>query len=220
MSLLNSIGRSVTRAGSSKKALIGVGLAAGGAGLAQSTAGAVVDAGNEIAFGDPNADQYFLGSRGLSPGTMLEGTLGSSGAAQIGTMTGGVFGAAAGGMVGVGAAEILRGSEFSKDVNIPKNFADDLPLVGGKKVPLVGGMNVFKAGKMGSARGRAVAFGLGALGVVAGGAYGASTYTRSQINRNADFYRQSPYSRGSAMQAASTNAYGDMVLGMHNARRG
>ena len=220
MALLNSIGRSVTRAGSSRKALIGVGVAAGAVGLAQSTTGAVVDAGNDIAFGDPDADKYFLGSRGLSPGTLLEGTLGSSGAAAAGTVGGGALGMAGGAAFGIGAAGMLSNTEFAKDINIPKNFADDLPLIGGKQVPLVGGQNLFKQGKMGSARGRAVAFGLGALGAVAGGAYGASTYTRSQVNRNADFYKQSPYSRGSAVQAASTNAYGDMVIGMHNSRRG
>jgi hypothetical protein len=220
MSLLNSIGRSATRAGSSKKALIGVGVAAGAIGLGQSTVGAAVDAGNDIAFGDPDADKYFLGSRGLSPGTLLEGTLGSSGAAATGTIAGGALGMAGGAALGIGTAGMLRNTEFAKDINIPKNFADDIPLMGGKKVPLLGGQNLFKAGKMGSARGRAVAFGLGAVGAIAGGAYGASTYTRSQVNRNSDFYKQSPYSRGSATQAASTNAYGDMVLGMHNARRG
>ena len=76
---------------------------------------------------------------------------------------------AAGAAVGIGGAGMLSNTEFAKDINIPKNFADDLPLIGGKQVPLVGGQNLFKAGKMGSARGRAVAFGLGALGAVAGG---------------------------------------------------
>jgi hypothetical protein len=57
-------------------------------------------------------------------------------------------------------------------------------------------------------------------GAIAGGAFGAATYSRSYVNRNRDFFQQSPYNRGSAMQAASTSAYGDMVLGMHNSRRG
>ena len=57
-------------------------------------------------------------------------------------------------------------------------------------------------------------------GIAIGGAIGASATTKGNVNRNKELLNTSPYSRGSAMQASSTQAYGDMVLGMHNSRRG
>lgn len=112
------------------------------------------------------------------------------------------------------------GAELSKDVNMPKKFAKDIPLVGGKDIPMVGGKKILSAGKIGKGRGRAVGMGLAAVGAIGGAAIGGTAYAKSYVNRNRDFFEQSPYSRGSAMQASSTNAYGDMVLGMHNSRRG
>lgn len=58
------------------------------------------------------------------------------------------------------------------------------------------------------------------VGAIAGAAIGAGAGIASYVNRNRDFYESNPYSRGSAMQASSTGAYGDIVLGMHNSRRG
>jgi hypothetical protein len=214
MSLLQSLGRAVTRAGSSRSAIIATAAIAGTAGMVSNTSGAVLDAANEAAFSDPNTDRYFLGERGLSPGTMLDASLGS-GAAVAGTGIGAAVGAAGGAMLGAGIGGMLKDSKFANDINVPNKFAEGLPLIGGKKVPLIGGENLFKGGVGG--RGKILMAG---LGLAAGGALGASTYTASHINRNRDFYTQSPYSRGSAMQASSTQAYGDMVLGMHNTRRG
>lgn len=57
-------------------------------------------------------------------------------------------------------------------------------------------------------------------GAAIGGAIGAMAPTASLIGNNREFYSSSAYSRGSAMQASSTGAYGDIVLGMHNSRRG
>lgn len=219
MSLIQGLGRAVTRAGSSRSALIATGAIAGTAGLVSNTAGAALDATSEAAFSDPEADKYFVGSRGFGPGVMLDAALGP-GVAAAGTAGGAGLGALGGAALAGGVGAALRSTEFAKDINIPKNFGDDLPLIGGKKVPILGGQNLFKAGKMGSARGKLVTGGLAAAGALVGAGFGASTYTRSHVNRNRDFYQQSPYNRGSAMQAASTNAYGDMVLGMHNSRRG
>lgn len=187
----------------------GVSIAMGGifaAGVVGSSARSVLDLGNEAAFGDQNADRYFLGERGLSPGTLLDSTMGS-GFAAGGTVAGGAIGATAGAGVGMGAASMLKGAKFANDINIPEKIA-------GKSVPLVGGKTLFKGGVSSKAKG------LGLLGAAVGGAIGASAFVASHVNRNRDFYQSNPYSRGSAMQASSTGAYGDIVLGMHNSRRG
>jgi len=201
-------------------------LALGGifaAGLVGSSARSVLDLGNEAAFGDEDADRYFLGQRGLSPGSLLDSVTGS-GFAAGGTVAGGVFGAAGGGMLGAGLASVLKDADknMTKDVKIPTNFADDIPLIGGKKVPLMGGATILKANRGRSARSLAKMGrgGLIAAGVGVGAGIGASAFVASHVNRNRDFYKENPYSRGSAMQASSTGAYGDIVLGMHNSRRG
>lgn len=218
MGLMQGLGRAVTRAGSSRKALIATGAIAGTAGLGSSIARPTLDAANEAAFSDPESDRAFLGSRGLSPGTLLDSTLGP-GVAGAGTVAGAGLGALGGAALAGGVGAALRSSDIGRDINIPKNFSDDIPLIGGKKVPF-GGTNLLKAGKMGSARGKLVMGGMAAVGGIVGAGFGAATYTKSYVNRNRDFFEQSPYNRGSAMQASSTNAYGDMVLGMHNSRRG
>jgi hypothetical protein len=190
-------------------------LALGGvfaAGVVGNSARSFLDLGNEAAFGDKDADRYFLGQRGLSPGTMLDSNIGSNVAAG-GTIAGGILGAAGGAAAGIGASSMLKEAKFANDVNIPSKFADDIPLIGGKKVPM-GGTTLFKGGVSSKARG------LGLAGAAVGGVIGASAFVSSHINRNRDFYKANPYNRGSAMQASSTGAYGDIVLGMHNSRRG
>lgn len=163
--------------------------------------------GNEAAFGDENADKYFLGSRGLSAGTVLDANLGQ-GAAVAGTVGGGVIGAAAGAGLGIGASKMATSA--LKDTRIPDiNIPKKMPLIGGKSLALS------KPG-LHSPKIR----GLGAIGAIAGAAIGGSAYLRGYTNRNKDFIQSNPYSKGSAMQASSTGAYGDIVLGMHNSRRG
>lgn len=196
------------------------------AGLVGSSAGSFVDLGNEAAFGNENADQAFLGSRGLSPGTVFDSMLGD-GMATTGTLAGAGIGAAAGGMAGMAASKVW--TDALQDTNIHKSisgkvmpplinagestgkFADNIPLIGGKNIP----KSLIKPGAH-SPKVR----GLGAVGAIAGAVIGGSAYMSSYINRNRDFMQSNPYNRGSAAQASSTNAYGDIVLGMHNSRRG
>lgn len=190
------------------------------AGVVGSSARSVLDLGNEAAFGDQDADRYFLGERGLSPGSMLDASVGSGFAAGA-TAAGAGLGALGGGLLGAGAASMLKDTKLSDDIKIPKNFADDIPLIGGKRVPM-GGATVLKANRGKTARGLAKMGrgGLIAAGIGIGAGVGASAFVSGHINRNRDFYKANPYSRGSAMQASSTGAYGDIVLGMHNSRRG
>jgi hypothetical protein len=196
------------------------------AGLLKDVPGQAIDIGNEAAFGDEDADKAFLGSRGLSAGTVFDSTIGE-GAMVGGTVAGGAIGAAGGGMLGMGVSKVLTDS--LKNTNIHNavsgtvmpplinagqstgKFPANVPLVGGKNIP----KSLIKPG-MHSPKVR----GFGAVGAIAGAAIGGSAMARSYVNRNRDFFESNPYSRGSAMQAASTNAYGDVVLGMHNSRRG
>jgi hypothetical protein len=178
------------------------------AGLLKDVPGEAIDIGNEAAFGNEDADKAFLGSRGLSAGTVLDSTIGD-GAVIGGTLAGGVIGAAAGAAVGMGASKGL--TEALKNTNVPGTIAEDVPLIGGRRIP----QSILKAGTH-SPKVR----GLGAVGAIAGAAIGGSAFINSYVNRNRDFFESNPYSRGSAMQASSTNAYGDLVLGMHNSRRG
>jgi hypothetical protein len=184
----------------------GFGLVLGGAfaaGVANKTARSTIDAGNDIAFGDPNADKYFMGSQGLSPGGILDAKTGS-GMAAAGTIGGAAIGGIFGGIGAAAAGSALKGQTLQKGLN----FSD--------KIPGIGGKTILKAGvrpKIGGGT-------LGAVGAIAGAAIGASAMTRGYVNRNKEFYNTSPYAKGSAMQASSTQAYGDMVLGMHNTRRG
>ena len=214
MSLLQSLGRGITRAGSSRKGLYGVAAVAGLAGLASKTVHTGMDAMQDVALGDPEADKAFLGERGMSPGTVLDSALGPN-VAAAGTGIGSAVGALGGGTLGLGIGGMLKDTKFAKDINVASKFADNLPLIGGKKVPLIGGQRLFKGGVGGKGK-----IAMGVAGAIAGAGLGAATYAASHVNRNRDFYRSSPYSRGSAMQASSTQAYGDMVLGMHNSRRG
>jgi hypothetical protein len=144
-----------------------------------------------------------MGSQGLGVSGLIDATTGSGGG-----VAGTIGGAAAGGIFGgIGAA--AAGSAL-KDVTLQNslNFPEKMPGLGGKTI-LKGGT----AAKMSGGK-------LGVAGAIVGAAVGASAMTKGYVNRNQQFFKESPYAKGSAMQASSTQAYGDMVLGMHNSRRG
>jgi hypothetical protein len=188
MALLSNIGKSIYRGATTKT---GAGLIIGGAamaGLAKNAAPAARDAALDVAFGDPNADESFLG-RKLTPGAVFDATVpgSSSGRNTIGAMG---LGAAVGGFIG-------------------------------------GKGRGFKSGILGAAFGATA----GLAGSVAMGA--------GYISRNERFVNESPYlgnrklnrdmsyggkiygQRNSSLQTAQElNADGNIVLGMHNLRRG
>lgn len=206
MALLKGIGRSITRAGSSGKTLGAVAAVAGTAGLISQTARPALEVGNE-AIGDPNADRAFLGSRGLTPSAIIDAQMGP-GVGATGTIAGGALGALGGGIIGAGVGSMLKNAEIAETLKVPS------------KVPVIGDKTILKAGKMGKIRGGFAVAGLGAVGAIAGATFGATQMARNYVERNRDFFEANPYSRGSAMQASATGAYGDIVLGMHNSRRG
>ena len=183
--------------------------------MAKKTVDPAINAANDVAFGDPEADKYFMGSQGLSLSGIIDAKTGSAGGAA-GTVGGAAIGGIFGG-IGAGAAgSMLKQTSLENSLNVPTHYAKDIPLIGGKKIAGIGGKTILKGGvgpRMGGGA-------LGVAGAIAGAAIGASAMARGYTNRNKQFFNESPYAKGSAMQASSTQAYGDMVLGMHNSRRG
>lgn len=223
-----ALGKIGTKLGKSKGALLnfgtrmttgkGLGLVLGGAfaaGVAKKTVDPAINAATDIAFGDPEADKYFMGSQGLGAGGLFDAKTGSAGAAA-GTIGGAAAGAIFGGLGAGAAGSMMKQQTFQNGLKVAQNFGTGIPLIGGKKVPLVGGRSIIRGGARAKIGGGA----LGIAGAIAGAAIGASAMTRGYTNRNKQFFNESAYAKGSAMQATSTQAYGDMVLGMHNTRRG
>lgn len=187
------------------------GLLAGVAGFgAMQTAGpAAKDAAMEAAFGDPNADETFLGSELSGRYLLGAATGGRLGSALMATapmdaykmnpyipnpVQSGAIGAAAG-----GAAGALGGFMFAA-----------------KKAAATGTKSRGKlaAAMIGGAIGGAVVGGT-ALGI---GTTGSAAITYAGMNRN--FFANSPYANTSSGTAAALNASGNIVLGMHNSRNG
>lgn len=209
MALLSKIGKAV---GSTSGPILGaVAIAGFGAGLMNKAGPATVDAVSDAVLGDPNADKYFMGEQGFSvQGLATAGLLSDPGVALAGSVAGGVAGTAAGAGIGAGLGYV--GNEFLKDINIPKmTIPQSVPFIGGKTVSEKIIKSGLQSGKM---------RGLGIAGAAIGGAIGASAYLRHYSRDNREFLQSNPYNRGSAMQASATGAYGDIVLGMHNTRRG
>lgn len=187
---MSGLGKSIYKGATSRT---GAGLIIGGAfmaGMAKHAAPAARDAAMDVAFGNPDADKYFTG-RKLSPGVMADAMI-PGGKSGTGVMALGGVGALFGAAVGGGIGQI---------------------------------------------------FGKGVRGAIAGGIAGGialpTAAAGGYINRNKEFMLSSPYAgnrrldrrtmeyipwreqRNTSTQTASQlNASGDVVLGMHNRRRG
>lgn len=201
-------GNSLNNLSSSKvgMGILGAGmLAAGG----MSTTGpAVKDAALEAAFGDPNADRYFTG-RDLDA-RFFAGSL-------MGGVGGGLLQATAPG--DYLAANPLMGSEgaFMGSLFATRTAGG---IVGSMPGAAFGSFLGSSMGPRGAKIGK-VAGGL--IGGFVGGLVGATIPIAGGIGghmaTNRDFYQNSPYSssRGTSQALSAT---GDIVLGMHNSRRG
>jgi hypothetical protein len=171
--------------------------------MAQKTVDPAINAANDIAFGDPEADKYFMGSQGLGISGLIDANTGSAGAAA-GTIGGAAIGGYFGGKGAKAAGSVLGEKTLQNSLKFPE------------KIPGLGGKTILKGGQAAKMSGGK----MGVAGAIVGAAIGATAMTKGFVNRNKEFYNTSPYAKGSAMQASSTQAYGDMVLGMHNTRRG
>jgi len=198
-SIVKNLGRkagsALTYGGGSPRGLAAIGAVAFAAGVANEAGPAARDAAFESTLGTSDADRYFTG-RKFSARFLASGALpGPLGSAVRATAPGDMLATGTGALTGNPAGYAMGGSA-----------------IGG----LAGGMVGSKAG--GGVRGKV----LGAIGgAVVGGAVGgslpyagAATYVRS----NREFFSQSPYGRSTANNDMS--AVGDIVLGMHNSRRG
>lgn len=202
--MLASLGRKINSpiiaAGSSKKALGTIGAVAFGAGAMNVAGPAAMDATMEGAFGDENADRYFTG-RDLSLRTFA--------------------GASIGGLGGDILQRTDAGDYLATNPIMPVN-----PLVSSAAFAGVGtgvgGMGGFALAKALKKSGRKGALLGGIIGNVAGGilgAAGSASIPLAHMRNNQQFFSESPYGplgRGNNM----LNASGNIVLGMHNSRRG
>jgi hypothetical protein len=190
-SVAGAIGNAGNKISSSKSATLALMGAAGAAGFANTAGPAVMDATMDVAFGTPDADRYFTG-RDLS----LRGAIGAS----------------AGGPLGGALMATSPGDFFAVNPTIPSPVVT-APLFGtvGSGIGAMAGSGVkgrIAGGIIGGIAGAGVGFVAPAIG--------AANYVRN----NSQFFSQSPYAPSSARAYADLNATGDVVLGMHNARRG
>jgi len=194
-SSLTRAGSALTYGGGSPRGLAAIGAAAFAAGVINEAGPAARDAAFESTLGTSDADRYFTGrkfSTRFLAGTAMGGPLG--GALQS---------TAPSDMLATGSAAVTGN---------PVGYA-----AGGSAIGALTGGGVAALAGTGF-KGKA----LGAIGgAIVGGAVGGSLpfaaagqYARS----NKEFFSQSPYGRSTANNDLS--AVGDIVLGMHNSRRG
>lgn len=214
MALLSQIGKFIgqnvnattamdnfNRIASSKKVL---GLVAAGAvakGLSDTVGQSTINNAMDIAFDNPEADRAMLGTD-LTPGLLLA----ESGIPGIG-----------------GVAKAMNVDKYGVNTGITG------PMAGGAAVGAVGGFmagSLKLAKRFPSSRGEAIAGALGGLtGAIAGATIGAGAGAGAALlgagnyaRNNRGLLAQSPNS--SLATANQLNASGDIVLGMHNSRRG
>ena len=182
--------------------LVGMGLK----GFYNQVAPATIDASMDVAFGDPQADRKVLGTD-LTP-SLLYGASGLPGAGYARTMNPSKYGlggrggpinntarsAAVGGFFGgaAGAAIVAGAAHAARN---PINPAQ-----------------LMKKGVKGAAIGAAIGGTAGLFGTVSS--------TVMTANTNKQIMSQSPFYNQSALNAERLNASGNIVLGMHNQRRG
>lgn len=203
MALLGKIGKlagGMAHSASNNKALAAAVI--GGsflAGMGNKTGEAAISGTMDVAFGTPDADNYMLGGRDLTPslamGSLMPGIAG---------MPARLKNAADLGMYGYGSSAIASA-----------------PLAGagmGLAVGAIGGQIAKKRGvpHIGGVRGALAGAAIGGAIGLAGAVQAATHPYRS----NPNLFRNSPYYNTSLSNAERLNASGDIVLGMHNTRRG
>jgi hypothetical protein len=204
MSVLGRAGKLIGKAsgfsgmGTAGKVGMGAMLAGLGAkGFYDQVAPATIDAGMDIAFGDPQADQKVLGSD-LTP-SMLYGASGLPGSTV--------------------ARRAFPSNAIRHGVNVGGRGA----LIGAPAVGAgIGGLGAAMIGRKMGLKGRGLAA-ASTVGAFIGGGTGLAAGVAGPINTaraNQQIMSQSPFYNQSALTAERLNASGNIVLGMHNQRRG
>lgn len=191
------------------------------AGFAGKTSEAAISGTMDVAFGTPDADNYMLGGRDLTPslamGALMPGFLGAparmKNAVDLGMYGAGSpeaffapigIGAALGAAAGTyGAAS--RGGKAIKAAKAAKALGSRKRIIGAVAGAAFG---TIAGGMAAGTAGAAIGTGVGAMGA-------AKPY-----RNNPDLFKNSPYYNTSLSTAERLNASGDIVLGMHNSRRG
>lgn len=249
-SMASGLGRGLSSIGSSRAGMAAVGLGAFGLGAANVIGPAARDAAFQAAFDDPNADIAFTGrkfdSRYLLGGA-IGGPIGTT--MQLSSLddyftenpllpgpfspqraaAGGAVGGLIGGIAGAAIGRPLLGATLGAGAGVTAGSGTAGLAVGGGFGAAVGltslGTGIYEGYKRGKTlKGALIGGGVGAvlgMGVVGGTVAATAGPVRNYVNDNRRFFDQSPYAgRTSANIANSLNASGDIVLGMHNSRRG
>jgi hypothetical protein len=202
----SGLGGALSKVASSKAGIAGVAIGAGAVGFGSSIGQPIKDAAFEAAFDDTEADRYFTG-RDLDA-RFLAGSL-------MGGVGGGLLQASA------------PGDYFAANPPINSDtFAASIVAARTATGPVTGTMGAAAGAFLGSGFGKTGSkigkVGGGLVGGVVGAnlgillpALGVGAY----MNNNREFFQNSPYSSTRSTQSA-LNASGDIVLGMHNSRRG
>ena len=178
---------------------VGVGALLVGAGLKgfyNQVAPATIDAGMDIAFGDPQADQKVLGTD-LTP-SMIYGKSG---------------------LPGSNAAMRLPNNLKRRGLNPGGRAA----LIGAPAFgATLGGLGAAAIGRKIGLKGKNLAKASAAGAFIGGGAglVGSISNPINVARNNSQIMSQSPFYNQSALNAERLNASGNIVLGMHNQRRG
>ncbi len=93
MGILSSLGKSLYKGATTKVGAGTIIAGAVGAGIAKSAAPTARDAAMDVAFGDPNADETFLG-RKLTPGVLIDSKIPGGSAGKNTAISTGLLGAA------------------------------------------------------------------------------------------------------------------------------
>lgn len=200
MALLGSLGKKMYSAATSRAGATAIIAGAGAAGLYKSAARPAADAAMEVALGDPNADEYFVGEK-LSP--MILG----------------------GGMIGgMGNMAKYASPQYYEDFSPVAKPSVGLGFTGGVGA-LIGSMagKGAKGRMMGGAIGGLIGTGIGLAGYAALASNRGSQGLKTPYagNRRLDQNTMSYSDRNvSLSNAEQLNSYGDIVFGLHNLRRG
>ena len=168
-------------------------------GFAGQVVPASIDAAMDVAFDDPQADRSVIGTD-LTPSIYL----GARGPAGV-----------------RGFARAKNATRFGVGVVSPVRSGIGGGVIGGLGGGVIGGAVGFaKGGTRGAITGGLIgALGGGAAGTAVGAAVPATmAYKTAQMN--SQVINQSPFYNQSALTANRLNASGNIVLGMHNQRRG
>lgn len=204
MALLGKVGKVASGVGRSmgESKLLAATLIGGSflAGFANKTGEAAISGTMDVAFGTPDADNYMLGGRDLTPslamGALMPGLAGAPARLKN---------AADLGMYGYGnTAAIAAGPPVAAGIGMGIGAIAG-QIAKANKVPHIGGIR-------GALAGAAIG---GAVGLA--GAVQAATHP---YRSNPNLFTNSPYYNTSLSNAERLNASGDIVLGMHNSRRG